>query len=371
LNKVKRFFVPALSTTLLAAALLGAGANASPEQSTAPVAQTASISAGLSPQDAALEAARPAVITNSHPPIVNENSPNVHVLKGGLKAPKRTMTDPRKSAKFALAAGPVYTYADSSQFVTALGFAVNMHVANPFLKTTAPADYHSLAEQAAQSTDGRQIVEVGWTKDPTICSATVSKLCLFVYHWVNHTESCYNGCGFVNYTPPAPAVNIDPGADLSADVGTQPTWAIQFFNNQWWVSYNGQWLGYFPLTLWTSPTATECANSLPTSLPPGCAGPNYNALGLLQSFTEIAAQTATTCSDHGNGKLGTNPDPGALRMGSLSLISPTPSTAVPDYTVGGSSPGKIETYKASSRTTRNGGPGWNAAGTGNGTTGSC
>lgn len=50
-----------------------------------------------------------------------------------------------------------------------------------------------------QSEDGRHIVEVGWTVDRELNGDAQPHL--FVYHWVDGQATCYNGCGFVQYSP--------------------------------------------------------------------------------------------------------------------------------------------------------------------------
>jgi hypothetical protein len=50
------------------------------------------------------------------------------------------------------------------------------------------------------TTDRNFIVEVGWTVDDSLNGDYRPHL--FVYHWVNNGETCYNGCGFVQVKSP-------------------------------------------------------------------------------------------------------------------------------------------------------------------------
>lgn len=160
-----------------------------------------------------------------------------------------------------------YFYGTSYQYAVADGMSANMTVAQPFL---ASADFHTLAEMAAQSADGRQIVEVGWTVDRGLNGDTKPRL--FVYHWVDRTPSCYNGCGFVQYSP-----TIQPGAWLGN--GTH-SFTIQHYQGNWWIRLNSEWIGYFPDSLW---------------------GGRYTRTGLHQWFGEVAANSGAPCTDMGNG----------------------------------------------------------------------
>lgn len=248
------------------------------------------------------------------------------------------------------------------------GAYVNLNVFNTYLNSN---DAHTLAELAVQSADGTQAVEIGWTKDAAVCGAYTpgsSGPCLFTYSWVNGVGMGYNA-GFVDYAPTT--LNVGATLPLTAS-GTNTRFGIQSFNNNWWVSVNlgdgtGQkWIGYFPQSIWSgaSPSVT------------------FNEAGLIQTFGEVAAKATgdnTPCTDMGNGVLGLNSNTSSARIGSFSLINPQ-SGAIPNLSIDGSSqnyPGKYYTDVAGNpipgnvRTLRYGGPGWNAAGTGNGTIGGC
>ena len=88
-----------------------------------------------------------------------------------------------------------YHYSSGLQYAETDGTYANLVIGKPDL---AEEDYHTLAEIAVQSADGKQIVEVGWTVDRGVNGDDDPHL--FVYHWVDGKETCYNGCGFKQYS---------------------------------------------------------------------------------------------------------------------------------------------------------------------------
>lgn len=77
-----------------------------------------------------------------------------------------------------------FLYGDAAQFAATDGLFATATIAQPALAT---GDSHSLAELAAQSADGRQIVEVGWTVDRGVNGDSLPHL--FVFHWVDGVPS--------------------------------------------------------------------------------------------------------------------------------------------------------------------------------------
>jgi hypothetical protein len=193
--------------------------------------------------------------------------------------------------------GTSYLYDYAYQYTTAIGTAARLSQAKPFLST---ADFHSLGEIAAQSTDGRQIVEVGWTVDRGVNNGDTNPH-LFVFHWVNGAPSCYNGCGWVQYS-----ATRYPGMPVSV-TATPQDFAIEYYGGNWWVWYQTEWIGYFPGSLWTN------------------AGINYSSVGLSQWFGEVAASSPSPCTDMGDGVYGSLT--GSAAITNIRLLS-TPTTAV-------------------------------------------
>jgi hypothetical protein len=211
-----------------------------------------------------------------------------------------------------------FLYNVGSQAAVTDGVYANLTINKPVL---AKSDYHTLAEIAVQSADGKQIVEVGWSVDRVVNGDDDPHL--FVYHWVNRETSCYNGCGFVQYSKTAIA-----GDTLPLD--TPKRFGIQYFNGAWWIAYDTEWVGYFPSKLWGDIDFTKS--------------------GLVQVFGEVAAASAKPCTQMGNGRASL--DATAARIGSLAYLNgPTVDMFVrstSDY---------YNVTALSNRTFRYGGPG--------------
>jgi hypothetical protein len=255
----------------------------------------------------------------------------------GYTSRKRTLgesrtTVPPQPPSAGLLAEPVaavrkvnYHYSSAFQYVQADGTYANLVIGKPYL---ADEDYHTLAEIAVQSADGKQIVEVGWTVDRGVNGDEDPHL--FVYHWVDGDGACYNACGFVQYSK-----TVVPGDTLP--VGVSKKFGIQFFNGAWWIAYDSEWVGYFPGDLW---------------------GDKYTKSGLIQWFGEVAASSIKPCTDMGTGAEAL--EASAARAGSISLINST-DDAQPAISVRANSPEAdapvYSANKLSDRTFRYGGPG--------------
>lgn len=154
---------------------------------------------------------------------------------------------------------------------------------------------HSLVELSVQGgTNNRAlIVEVGWVKDKAFGDAAPH---LFASRWVNNVwAGCYfEGCGWVDATPTV--TTDDLGKSLAsvasaASPGNVKSFGIQWFNDAWWVSYDGAWIGYWNDDLWqyASPAVTP-----------------YNSGSFFQAFGEVWSNTGTSCTDMGNGLFSSN-----------------------------------------------------------------
>jgi hypothetical protein len=135
-------------------------------------------------------------------------------------------------------------------------------------------DCHSLAELAVESSDGNQIVEVGWTVDPAQFGDDYPHL--FVYHWVNRVPSCYDGCGFVS---------TGTMAGESLEPGSSQTFEIKYVTNEWAIFDNNFEVGYFPGSLWST---------------------GFTQVGLADWFGEVAdgsQDAGRPCSQMGDGQL--------------------------------------------------------------------
>ena len=191
---------------------------------------------------------------NDAPPAVNAPS------TAGAGCPQRTT-------------GQYFCHAGGYQYVVGDGAYMSTPVESPVVTS---GDYHSLAELAVESSDGQQIIEIGWTVDPTQWDQTPR---LFIYHWVNGQGTCYNTCDFVSNSS-----TITPGMALTSS-STPVQFAIEYYQGNWWYAYNGTWFGYLPGSVW---------------------GGSYVQSGLVQEFGEVAAGSSQPCTNMGDGYLGTN-----------------------------------------------------------------
>jgi hypothetical protein len=171
--------------------------------------------------------------------------------------------------------GPTnFTYAGAQQTPATAPTSVNAlaTVDNPWLSVNY--EWHTLAEVALSSANGQQTVEVGWTEDPTTFGD--SKPRLFVYSWVNGVGQGYNA-HFTNY---ASRVNT-VGDDLTSFIDTVPQFGWTYSAGNWWASFNGSYLGYFPGSNWSGVT------------------PTFNNAHLIQFFGEISGRSSP-CTDMGS-----------------------------------------------------------------------
>jgi hypothetical protein len=184
------------------------------------------------------------------------------------------------------AQGVTYNYVDGQVIGIADGAGVLIAQAQPVI---GPG-YHSLVELSVESLDTRQIVEVGWNVDKGIYGDVLPHL--FVFHWVDGAPTCYNGCGFVQYSS-----TIHPGGTVRP--GDTQGYGIQHVGGNWWIAYAGTWVGYFPDSLWNGA---------------------YTKAGLTQVFGEVATDGPGSCTMMGNGIFGTRP--GSTTVSQFTLINP-------------------------------------------------
>lgn len=261
------------------------------------------------------------------------------------------------------------------------GVAGNVYIGAPYDDDTSiPADKdHTLFEITAQGgTGNNDIVEVGWAEEPTAFGDKLPRL--FASYWKNvggvrTWGGCYAegpSCGYVDATPGNSADDL--GRDLSsfasaAFPGMVKQFTIQFASgftcgsdtDAWWVYFNGAATGCFPASLWAS-------------------GADFRAgkANLVQAFGEVYSG-GVFCSDMGNGKAGSSvvtpidaTDP--AYVGSLSLVSPSPSTLTPNFTLGNTTAAAYSYGNVGStgnRTWTWGGAGYTSSGTTPGNIGSC
>lgn len=257
-------------------------------------------------------------------PAEGEYAPKGKSTRTGVLSSEPTEIIPPKPPAMSTAAGALplstvfFSYNVGSQAAVTEGAYANFTITKPSLALT---DFHSLAELAVQSSSGNQVVEVGWTVDRLVNGDSDPHL--FVYHWVNGVPTCYNACGFVQYSP-----NVSPGDTLPQNATKRL--GIQYYDGAWWIAYDTEWVGYFPGSIWSN---------------------NFTQSGMIQAFGEVAGISLAPCTEMGNGLHGAT-DNSAARIGSVSYIN---GPAV-DLYVRSTSP-YYDVAKLSNRTFRYGGPG--------------
>jgi len=227
-----------------------------------------------------------------------------------------------RAGELGTAAATQFLYAQAAQTATSGGAFAWFDVARPPLSTS---DAHTLAELAVSSADGKQIVEVGWTVDRAVNNGSAEPH-LFVYHWVDGQPTCYNGCGFV------PRAGGGGPAGKKLTPGTVQYLTIRHAPGAWWISADGVgWLGYFPDSLW---------------------GGRFTQAGVQQWFGEVAASSATPCTDMGNGLFSSSTS--ATRIYNIGLWD---SPATPSIVTGHTHPSYYTATRTDGRSMRHGGPG--------------
>jgi hypothetical protein len=151
------------------------------------------------------------------------------------------------------------------------------------------AQGHTLDEISIQggANDGN-IVELGWIVSTDLYGSPDPHI--FVYHWINGTGTCYDGCDWQQFSNTYyPGQNIKALKDHDIYIG------YVFHQGNWWAWFDGQWLGYFSETLWPN---------------------GYSKTSLIQWFGEVA----TTSTYAPQIQMGTGvlpPPPSAAHMFTL------------------------------------------------------
>lgn len=180
-----------------------------------------------------------------------------------------------------------YSYVGGRQYAEGTGASVLMTEATPHVGQTAGSNNHSLMELAVSSHDAKQVVEIGWTVDPSMYGN--SKPHLFVARWTDGKPACYNGCGFVRVSK-----RFTPGMVLNT--GSQGAYKINHDGGNWTVWYDNDEVGYFPDKIWNS---------------------KYTSMGFVQVFGEVSTLDKA-CVQMGNGLYGT--DKNSAEVSDFTLI---------------------------------------------------
>jgi hypothetical protein len=121
---------------------------------------------------------------------------------------------------------------------------------------------HTLDEVAVM--DGNSIVntvELGWFVSRDVYGDDDPHI--FVYHWVQGAQTCYDDCGWQQYSN-----TYAPQMNLGSAVGKQVYIGYVFFEGNWWAWFDDQWMGFFPGSLWNN---------------------SYNKTGNIQWFGEVSS----------------------------------------------------------------------------------
>jgi Neprosin len=158
--------------------------------------------------------------------------------------------------------GSCFYYGSAGLTRSADGGGMTMSVNRPAYDNSGGSG-HSLNEISVQGgANNGNIIELGWLvssdqngdADPHI----------FVFHWKNWNQTCYNGCGWQQYSS-----TYFPGQNIKALIGRELYVGYVYYKGNWWAWFDDQWLGYFPGTEWDN---------------------SYTKSSLLQWFGEVASQ---------------------------------------------------------------------------------
>jgi hypothetical protein len=189
--------------------------------------------------------------------------------KGGGKPPP----DP-PGCNGVVTSGSCFYYGSAAYGRDADGGGTTMAVASPAYDGSGGAG-HSLDEISVQGgADSGDIIELGW--NVSTAQYTDSNPHLFVFHWKGWTPTCYDTCGWNQYSG-----GYSPGADLSALAGREVYVGWVHYRGNWWAWFDNQWLGYFQDSEWDG---------------------GYTRNSLIQWFGEVAtANGIPPHTDMGNG----------------------------------------------------------------------
>lgn len=351
----------------------------------------------------------PAVAAPAPVLVINQENPPVKPIvgvdgyKGGplSKSAYVSLIDGQAAKSLAAPTGTVWHWQGADQRLgtsnntgaTSLAALVSQH--HPKVETgTDGTGSHSLWEMSAESSDQQQVIEIGWTMDASasICNQSTNP-CFFVYSWINGAPMGYNASnpGWVD-NPNETAVNAGTALASTASGSapsafyqyrvervSSPSWCTSTcgtpagFGTGWQVIQKNQGatdriIGGFKDTDWS-----------------GAATPaTFTNIDYFQLFGEEAiVNGAPSCSDGGSGVFGTSTEPSAAaRVVAYSFSGVTGYSNVPDSTfVHDSVNGALSTdsptaYRLYQLPTdldqwKYGGPGYDSAGTGTGSIGSC
>jgi Neprosin len=145
--------------------------------------------------------------------------------------------------------GSCYFYSTAAENVVAGGGGFTLEIEAPVVVEPSADDSadHSIGEMAVMSTG-----EAGGTLNDVEIGFMVldgdNLPRLFVYHWNDGAETCYNSCNWHQYSS-----TYSPGMDLTPFVGKSVYVGWVQYENAWWAWFNDQWMGYIENSAWSVP----------------------------------------------------------------------------------------------------------------------
>ena len=137
--------------------------------------------------------------------------------------------------------GACYYYGSAALRRAADGGGMTMSVKRPGYDNSGGPG-HTLDEIAVQDSNGN-ILELGWLVSSDMNSDADPHI--FVFHWVGGAPSCYNGCGWQQWS------NVYfPGQNINKILNRDVYIGYVFWQENWWAWFDDQWMGYFPGSLW-------------------------------------------------------------------------------------------------------------------------
>jgi hypothetical protein len=141
--------------------------------------------------------------------------------------------------------GTCYYYANAGEQRVDGGGGMTYTIEDPTVDNSGDEGGHSIDELAVQGGPSNgDDVEMGWSVSPDQWGDT--KPHLFVYHWINWNQTCYNTCAWNQVSS-----TYYPGMDLTPLVGQNLYIGWVHYNNAWWGWFNDQWLGYIKDAEWS------------------------------------------------------------------------------------------------------------------------
>jgi hypothetical protein len=181
--------------------------------------------------------------------------------------------------------GSCYYYGSAAFSTVADGGGMTNSIEKPTYVNTG-GEGHSLDEIAVQGgASNGNIIEMGWFVDSEM-EGNVNPH-IFVYHWINGAETCYDTCGWQQWSS-----TYHPGMDLGSAVGKKVYIGYVLYQGNWWGWFDDQWMGYFPGSEWNG---------------------QYTKTSLIQWFGEVAsANGIPPKTQMGNGQFPSSTNAGSM-----------------------------------------------------------